>query len=167
MRLHRPRDLLVGLAFAALGAFVVVEAAGLPSMPGMGVGSGLFPTITGAGMILFGLLLALQGFAPGKAGLPPARVPQEGAEEVGAAPAAPPLDVVFAAVVLGGLVALILLVRPLGFLLTAGLFGAVVARVGGASLVGAIVFGAAASAGLYQVFVYGLGVPLPHGLLGF
>jgi hypothetical protein len=167
VRLHRPRDLLVGLAFAALGAFAVIEAAGLPSMPGMGVGSGLFPTITGAGMILFGLILALKGFAPGAAGPPPAPAPDPRAEEMGAAEAAPPLDVVFAAVVLGGLVALIFLLRPLGFLLTAGVFGAVVARVGGASLPGAVLFGAAASAGLYQIFVYGLGVPLPRGLLSF
>lgn len=166
MRLHRPRDLLVGLAFAALGAFVVIEAAGLPSMPGMGVGSGLFPMITGAGMILFGLALALQGFAPGAAAASPVGAPDDSAG-AGAAPAAPRLDVAFAAVVLVGLVALILLVRPAGFLLAAGVFGAVVARVGGASLLGALLFGAAASAGLYWVFVYGLGVPLPHGVLSF
>lgn len=169
MRLLRPRDLLVGLAFAALGAFVVVEAAGLPSMPGMGVGSGLFPTITGAGMIVFGLLLALEGFIPRAVATPAESVrPEADAGGEGDAPPAPaPLDVPFAAVVLSGLVLVILLVAPVGFLLTVAVYGAVVARVGGAGLVGAVLFGAVTSAGLYAVFVHGLGVPLPRGLVSF
>ncbi|MDP0881059.1 hypothetical protein, partial [Klebsiella variicola] len=38
---------------------IVIIASGFRTLPGMAVGSGLFPSITGAAMIGFGLLLAL------------------------------------------------------------------------------------------------------------
>ncbi|GAB5375608.1 MAG: tripartite tricarboxylate transporter TctB family protein [Acuticoccus sp.] len=146
-------DLTLGLVFMGLGVGIAVKAADLPSMGKIGVGSGLFPTITGVGMVIFGLVLAVGAvLSRGRAD--------------GGLPAAPMVrwDVL---VVLGLLAGLVVLMPPVGFLVTGTVFGALAARLGGAPWLGAILFGAGATAVLYTVFVHGLGVPLPRGILGF
>ncbi|WMS44654.1 tripartite tricarboxylate transporter TctB family protein [Acuticoccus sp. MNP-M23] len=146
-------DLVLGLVFAGLGGAIVMEAAGLPKMGNVGVGSGLFPTITGAGMVVFGLVLAIGAvFAvpmPGKA------IPR---------PKMLRWDVVAVLVLLA---AMVLLLPVAGFLVAGAVFATGVARLGGAPWIGALLFGVIATLLLYTVFVHALGVPLPRGLLAF
>ncbi len=154
MRVKRPADLVLGLVFAALGVGIIAHASGLRSMPGTGVGSGLFPTITGAGMVVFGLVLAAGGLVRAAA--------------VAEASDPPPIavDWPYAAAVLGGLVAAVVLMPTVGFLITMAIFGTAIGRLGGAGWLTAGLFSTALSAALAAVFVHGLGVPLPRGLLG-
>ena len=147
-------DIALGLVFAALGAGIAVVASDLPTMGKFAVGPGLFPTITGAGMVTFGLALAIGGFLarPAAAERP--------------ATTGPMLrwDV---AAILATLVALVLLMPSVGFLVAGSVFTAGAARLGGAGWIGSAIFGVLATVALYAVFVHALGVPLPHGLLGF
>jgi len=158
-------DIAIGLVFAAGGVGICVHAAGLRSMPGMMVGSGLFPMITGGAMIFFGLILAA-GAALGLRGAT-AEPPLEA--EIGAPKpqSRPALLSGYSALVLAGLVATAFLIPGVGFMLCGIVFTAVVARLGGASMAGSLLFAAVATALLYLIFVYGLRVPLPHGLWGF
>ncbi len=146
-------DLALGLAFAALGAGIAVEAAGLPTMGNIGVGSGLFPTITGGGMVVFGLILAVGALFPRP--MPGMVIPRVKMLR---------WDV---AAVLALLAAMIVLLPVAGFLVAGFVFAAAVARIGGARLLGAVLFGAISTLLLYAVFVHALGVPLPRGLLAF
>lgn len=150
----RRADVALGLVFAALGAGIAIKASELPAMGKLAVGPGLFPTITGAGMVIFGLALAIGAFL--------AR--QAAAERP--AKTGPMLrwDV---AAILAMLVALVLVMPSVGFLVTGTVFTAGAARLGGAGWVGSTVFGAVATAALYAVFVHALGVPLPRGIFGF
>ena len=147
-------DLVLGLVFAGLGAGIALQASGLPTMGKLPVGPGLFPTITGVGMVVFGLALAIG-----------AVLSRQGAiESVAEGGPMLRLDV---AVVLALLAALVVLMPHVGFLVAGTVFAAGAARLGGAPWIGAILFGAIATAGLYAVFVHALGVPLPRGVLAF
>jgi len=146
-------DAALGLVFAGLGAGIAVKAADLPSMGQVGVGSGLFPTITGLGMIVFGLGLAIGSMVSRQS--PEDRVPRTAMLR---------WDVV---AVLAMLAALVALMPLAGFLVTGTVFAALAARLGGAPWLGAFIFGVLASVVLYAVFVHALGVPLPRGLIAF
>ncbi|MCR8725203.1 tripartite tricarboxylate transporter TctB family protein [Frigidibacter sp. ROC022] len=159
MKARPNSDLLIGLAFTAGGLGICYQAAGLRPMPGMVVGSGLFPTITGAAMCLFGLVLAVESLLR----------PSEGGD---AAPGAGPdrrrgALPLYSVLVLVGLALLGALLPSVGFILCGVVFTALVTRLGGAGWTGSLVFALIATFGLYYVFVYGLRVPLPHGLWGF
>ncbi len=146
-------DLALGLAFAVLGAGIAIKAAELPTMGKLPVGSGMFPTITGIGMVVFGLVLAVGALLPARGGQ-------------ASLPSGPMLrwDVV---IVLALLAALVLVMPTVGFLVAGTVFAAGAARLGGAGWIGATVFGVLATGALYTVFVHALGVPLPRGILGF
>ncbi len=152
-------EIAIGLVFAAGGLGICLEAAGLRSMPGMMVGSGLFPMITGALMGLFGLVLA------GAALLRPAPAPKS-ATETAIETARGPLQA-YSIAVLAGLIALTALMPAAGFLLAGALFTGFAARLGGAGWIGSAVFAVLLTGVLYWVFVYGLRVQLPRGLWGF
>ena len=148
-------DLVLGLAFAGLGAGIAFHASGLPTMGKLPVGPGLFPTITGAGMVVFGLALAIGAVISRPAG---------SVEEAATGGPMLRLDV---ALILAMLVALVFAMPHVGFLVAGTVFAAGAARLGGAGWIGSVLFGALASAALYAVFVHALGVPLPRGILGF
>lgn len=148
-------DLALGLVFAGLGGGIIVVASGLPSMGKIGVGSGLFPTITGGGMVVFGLVLALGALrSAGRNG------PADGLPT----PKMLRWDVL---AILALLAALVLAMPSAGFLVTGAVFAAGAARLGGAPWLGSVLFGIVATVGLYAVFVHALSVPLPRGILGF
>lgn len=144
-------DIVIGLVFSAGGVGIIVHASGLRNMPGTMIGSGLFPTITGALMALFGLALTAEAFF-GKSGDP--SIP-ETRRQIG-----------YSLIVLVGLVGLILLTPVIGFLIAGAIFATGVARAGGAGWIGSVLCGVGLTLALYFIFVHGLGVPLPRGPLG-
>ena len=147
-------DVLVGLVFAALGVGIIVTASGLRTLPGMAVGSGFFPTITGAGMILFGLALSAQSLVP--AGADEEEETSQGGRFVSA----------YSLLVLAALAILLIVMPAAGFIATGIVFSLTIARLGGAGWIGSLVFAVVTTLGLYAVFVHGLRVPLPRGVLG-
>lgn len=155
-------DIVIGLAFAIGGVGIISHASGLRTMPGMAVGSGLFPTITGALMILFGLVLAGGTLLRRMKAAPSANADTtteiEGAGGLALS--------VYSLAVLAGLIALTLLVPTIGFLIGGTVFSATVCRLGGAGWIGSVLFGLALTGALYFVFVQGLGVQLPRGFWG-
>ncbi len=149
-------ELVIGLAFALGGVGIYVHAAGLRSMPGMAVGSGLFPKITGALMVLFGLMLAWSA----------ARVLRR---ETGSRSDIAGTGIAlsgYSIAVFVGLIVLTAILPTTGFLLGGIVFTALVCRLGGAGWIGSALFGLGMTFALYAVFVHGLGVQLPRGLLG-
>lgn len=156
-------EIVIGLVFAAGGAGICAQAAGLRSMPGMIVGSGLFPMITGALMALFGLVLAI-----GAALRKPTAIRKDAPPPPGGPPEEPrflflPL---YSLAVLAGLAVLTAALPSVGFLLCGMAFTVAVARLGGAGWIGSAVFAVLLTFALYYVFVYGLRVQLPRGLWG-
>lgn len=149
-------DIFVGLIFAALGVGIIVTASGLRTLPGMAVGSGFFPTITGAGMILFGLALSAQSLVPA----------QVDEEEEAADPDERRFVSAYSLFALAALAVLLLVMPAAGFIATGIVFALAMARLGGAGWIGSLVFAVVMTLGLYFVFVYGLRVPLPRGVLG-
>lgn len=140
-------DAVTGLALMAAGGAIAWEARGFPRLGGMAYGPDLFPTIAAAGMAACGALILL-----GARRQPAGGAPRERARWPAAA--------------LLGVVALFaLLLRPLGFHLTAA----------GATFAAALLFGARPLAAallavilpvaLHAVFYSILRVPLPWGAL--
>ncbi|MBJ3774288.1 tripartite tricarboxylate transporter TctB family protein [Acuticoccus mangrovi] len=152
-------DIAIGAAFALGGVGIVLHAAGLKSMPGMVVGSGLFPTITGAGMAVFGLVLAAG------AALRSHRMRADGEEPLAATAAFKTLSL-YGLAVLALLLALVAAMPSVGFPVAGVVLATLVARLGGAGWLGALAFAVVATGTLYVTFVHGLGVPLPAGLIG-
>lgn len=147
-------DLAIGLVFTLGGVGVVVHAAGLRSMPGTIVGSGLFPTITGALMAGFGGLLVIQSLVSRSRSAAAASSLRDRA------------SIVYSLSVLAGLIVLTALLPALGFVIASAILTTGLARFGGAPWVGSALCGAGLTIILYAVFVHGLGVPLPRGPLG-
>lgn len=162
MRSSRLVDGAIGLVFAGLGAGIIAGAANMPGLPGMAAGSGFFPTITGAGMVLFGLLLSFQGFFLSGT--------QESVVTTGRdkAPAEGTTSFIswYRLLVLAALAILIAAMPFVGFIVTGVVFATTIARLGGAGWAGATLFALTATLGLYAVFVHGLHVPLPRGIMG-
>lgn len=166
MRPKNLSDTLLGAVFAIGGAVIVLNAQGLSVMPGLPVGPGLVPTITGSGMVIFGAVLAWQGwFAPAHELV---GVPEEVADlSDGPAPAGRSwLDAWFIPLLLLATVAVIPLMPVLGFLVTGTIYTALVVVMCGGSLLRALIFSPVAAVAVYAVFLYGLQVPLPRGILG-
>jgi len=63
--LRNNRDVLAGLLFTALGALAVLVARGYPFGTAMHMGSGYFPTVLGAILIILGLVVTARGLACG------------------------------------------------------------------------------------------------------
>lgn len=165
MRARNYADSALGVAFAAGGALVLTQAMGINSMPGLPVGPGLFPTITGAAMVAFGLVLAAQSWFAARVRDTPL-LPKEASGEPAAFQAPRSFFCPFVVGILAAVTASIFLMPVLGFLITGALFVFAVVLLSGGRLVSALVFGPLASAVIYAMFAFGFRVPLPRGLLG-
>lgn len=155
-------EIAIGLAFAAGGVGICFHAAGLRSMPGMAVGSGLFPMITGVGMGLFGLILAASAYA--------GAAPRESVDSLAGGDTGPHRSIrflpVYSLAVLAALIVLTLAMPAAGFIPCSIAFTLIAARLGGAGWIGSAVFAVAITLILYGVFVHGLRVQLPRGMWG-
>lgn len=165
MRIGHAADLVIGLAFAGLGSAIFIVASGFRTLPGMAVGSGLFPKITGTGMVIFGIVMALQAMRPARR-LEEAR--PQGLEPPGDGPAdqaMPPTGAQarYAMALVGALAALILAMPHTGFLAASLVFTGFLVILGGGRWSGAALFSVLATATVYLVFTHGLRVPLPRG----
>jgi putative tricarboxylic transport membrane protein len=154
-------DTVIGLVFAGLGVGIIIAASGLRTLPGMAVSSGLFPIITGGGMIFFGLLLAVQALL--FSNLADAAT---GETDDGEPAMAGTWISAYTLLTLASLAALIIAMPRAGFIATGVVFATVIARLGGARWWTAALFAAMVTIALYVVFVHGLRVPLPRGMLG-
>lgn len=159
-------DFMLGTIFLAVGLFVLVQAMGIRQMPGMPVGPGLFPTLTGGAMAFFGLVLAAQGWFT-KPDEELASGPEEGPEEMAVEPSRDLWSKLpFIPSLLASIVAMILVMPVLGFLITGALLTAFLVLLGGGGWKGAVIFSPIVTVAVYGLFFYGLRVPLPHGVLG-
>jgi putative tricarboxylic transport membrane protein len=150
----RLSDRFSGLVTLAVGIVVVAMAATFPPMPGQPVGPSLFPTIIGAGLVLFGLLLAVGGSgATGTAWI-------EFDEWLRR-----PRMVLNLVVVVGSLLFYSFAVDFLGFLITAAIFLIVLLTAFGVrrALIPPLAAGVALL--IHYSFYSLLRVPLPWGLL--
>ena len=60
------KDFLAGLVFFAFGAAAIIVARGYPLGTAMRMGSGYFPTVLGAILVVFGVYLAARGMRRGE-----------------------------------------------------------------------------------------------------
>lgn len=153
-------DVVLGLIFAALGVAIFSLALGYRNMPGMPVGAGLFPRIVGGGMVVFGLVLIVQGWLARPA-LAAGGAPVEDVHTRSGT-----LDWTYVGLVLGAIIATIFLMPVLGFLLTAFLFCVFIVRLSGGGWISALIFSPVMAYLTYLTFYNGFRVPLPRGLLG-
>lgn len=152
MRTGHAADIIIGLAFAALGAGIIIIASGFRTIAGMVVGSGLFPAMTGTAMIFFGGLMAIGAARAARGSMP-----------ASAAGAREPLFDRYAIAIVSALALLTVVTPPAGFLAGGFVFSVFAIRLGGGRWTGAILFSAIATAGIYLIFTQGLRVPLPRG----
>jgi putative tricarboxylic transport membrane protein len=149
-------DLWAGLALAALGIYIVVQAAGWEYKGPDGPGPGFFPLWYGIAMVVLAALLVLSGVrsrrrraAAAGAPLPWARIGR-------------------ALLVWLALAVSVALFGVLGFAVSFGLLCFFIVTVMyGRSLKVAAAVAVASALGFYLVFPVALGVSLPTGLLGF
>lgn len=153
MRVH---DALSGAILLALAAFIALQAAAFPPMPGQRFGPSLVPQLLAAGFAGCGLLLIGSGLR---------RREVRGLVELGAW-ARKGGQVADVALVVGGLALLILLWKPLGFLLGATIYSTVLAsRFRGGRLARSLLVCAVACFLIDWGFRRLLLVPLPQGPL--
>jgi putative tricarboxylic transport membrane protein len=146
-------EIVSGVVLAALGAFIVSEAASWDYVGPDGPGPGFFPVWYGAVMIVLSAALIAQNVL--------AR----------AGPGAKPVkwrEVGRVSIVWAGFVTCVLLLKVLGFILSFGLFtlfvvGGMYRRPWRAALSVAV----GCAAGFYLVFPLALNVRLPIGIFGF
>jgi len=151
-------DVALGAIFALSGLAIFSQALSIRSMPGLPVGPGLFPAITGGAMLLFGALLAVQSWAT-----PADREALDGDAQRASGGG------FFSPFVLGVLLATlasIFAMPVLGFVITALLYTFAIVILGGGRWVAALIFSPIATAAVYALFAQGFRVPLPRGLLG-
>lgn len=159
-------DLVISILFALVGGYALIGSVELKAMPGMAVGPGLFPAITGGGMLLFGLIMLAQTLLarPGE------QLDVSVFEEASADPADDEpetlIDRLYNPLLLLAILALILLMPYLGFLIASVLFVAAMVLLGGGRPLQAIIFSVVMTGITYALFVYGLRVPVPAGLWG-
>lgn len=152
-------DIIVGCAFIVLGAVLIAAAYPIEPLQHIPYGPGLFPTLVGSGMMLFGAEVAWSGRR--------ATVPRPGDEHAQAetGPALQANPVMATAAFLALPILFVLLVPRLGFLiamplLIGGLIGLLSKRWMMAAVAGVVI------TVLMQVIFQGvLKVPLPWGLL--
>ncbi|WDR07229.1 tripartite tricarboxylate transporter TctB family protein [Devosia rhodophyticola] len=145
-----PFDSILGVVFALFGAAIVQQSTGLQPLAGMIVGPGLFPTIVGSAMAVFGAVLAVQGWVTRT------NQPEN----------APKLLTWFAAGVVVAIIAVILVMPYLGFLVSGTLFAALIVLISGGNWLSALIFSPIASTAIFYMFTSALRVPLPHGIFG-
>ena len=147
-------EIISGVVLGALGVYIVSEAARWEYLGPDGPGPGFFPLWYGIAMVALAALLVVQNFMA-----------------KGNAADGKPLnwgEISRAGVTWAGFVTSVALLKPLGFVVSFGLFTLFV--VGGLyrrPLAVAIAVAAGCAAGFYLVFPYALNVRLPVGVLGF
>lgn len=148
-------DSFFGVVFVALGIVAVTVGAGMEGLVGPGIGPGLMPMLTGAGFILFGAVLTIQG------------LPELKAMRAGLLPLFEPRpNPWFPLIVLSALVVYVLLLPVAGFVPLTLVFVALVVRASGGGILASFVFAAAVTAILYLFFAQLFRVPLPPGIIG-
>lgn len=146
-------DRLSGLLAGGLGLVVMLYARTFPPMPGQSVGPGLFPTLVGAGFLVFGAWLVWsdrhEPRAPFFAVDVWMRRPRMRAN---------------AALVIGALVLFILLVEPVGFFLTSIAFLSALMLAFGAARRWVVPIAILVTFVIHYGFYSLLRVPLPWGV---
>jgi putative tricarboxylic transport membrane protein len=159
------QDVALGAVFTLGGLFILSQALAIRSMPGLPVGPGLFPTLTGGAMVFFGLVLSVQGWlvAPDH-DLP--LLPDAASGEPAVLYAPPKFFSPFVLGILACTLASIFLMPVLGFLVTGLLFVFAIVLLSGGRLLSALIFSPIAAMAIYAIFAFGFRVPLPRGILG-
>lgn len=165
MKTRNYQDIALGGVFAAGGLLILSQALTIHSMPGLPVGPGLFPTLTGAAMAFFGAVLVIQGWLTAPDEDVPL-LPEEASGEAAVLYAPPKFFSPFVLGILGCTLASIVLMPVLGFLITGLLFTFAVVLLSGGKLLPALIFSPIAAGVIYAIFAYGFRVPLPRGLVG-
>lgn len=150
----RAADQVIAVVVTVLGLAVLRQASELPYREEYGPGPGFFPLWIGVLFVVLGPLLALQTMRPSKA--------------------TPEADSLFTvgvlarvAAIAGSILVAVVLVRPLGLLLSLGLLVVFLLRVLERKPWRlALACGLIAMVGLRLVFGIWLGVPFPLGILG-
>jgi putative tricarboxylic transport membrane protein len=147
-----PGELLLGLGVVALGIFIAVETGSIEVAPVYArVGPTLIPGIVAGGLIVLGLLVALEAF---RGGARPAIHTDE------------PADWRAMAAVSVGLLQQIVLLRPAGFLISAALlFFCVAYGFGSRRYVRNAAIAIVLAAIVHVGFTRGLNLSLPAGVL--
>lgn len=159
-------DFTLGIVFAAAGLFILAQAMDIRQVPGMPVGPGLFPKVTGAAMALFGFVLLLQGWLA-RPEQDAALAPEGESQQTGQQPRTGFwARVPFIPALLAAIALTVPLMQSLGFLVTGVLLTAFLVLLGGGSWKSAAVFSPIMTLAVYGLFYHGLRVPLPHGILG-
>jgi putative tricarboxylic transport membrane protein len=148
-------DALSGVLAAILGIVLAGYSQTLPPMPGQSIGPGLFPTIIGAGLMVFGSTLAISRATHGRAAWVMfdewVRRPRMTANFV---------------LVFADLVFYALAVNLLGFFITAVIFLSVLWFAFGVRRRVILPMAIAVTLTIHYMFYSVLRVPLPWGLLG-
>lgn len=148
-------DRLLGILLVLLGVAIAVAAAGMPTLAVYAYGPGFFPGLIGAGLVIFGVLLAVRGL-----------LARDGTPLVAVAGwARRPRLLANAAAVLAATVGYILVVDTLGFLITGAvllfLLVLLLWRRPAAAAVVAVLGTIATQQSFYELLL----VPLPWGVL--
>ncbi|MDR2391053.1 MAG: tripartite tricarboxylate transporter TctB family protein [Planctomycetota bacterium] len=139
--------MIIGLAFVALGVFVYLEAAKMPSAR-RGIGPGGYPTFVACGLAALGLIMTCQALAGARG--------REGSSSCGYGSRVAFLVVLTAAY--------IVLVRPLGFIVSSILYqGAACRFFGYRKWLPAITVAVAVPIMVYVIFRHAFLVLLPTG----
>jgi len=175
-RRRAARDIVLGVLFSVLGLVAVVFSFDVTPMPGMVVGMGLFPRLTGAGLMVFGGALTVhawrawreeprpygRGFCATIGGAFGTKLDTASLEPVFANEACASFtDRAFSPALIAAVLGLMVLMPILGFLITTMLFAGVIVRISGGSWRAALIFSPVLTWVVYALFFYGLRVPLP------
>lgn len=148
-------DLGLGIACVLLGAGLFYGAKDYqPMLPGTLIGPRLLPSICAVVFMIFGAALSVSAFRKRRSGAPAVEPEDDGKGSP-----------FFAAVLLGGLVLVILLIPYLGFIAASTLYAFAVTWAGRASWWRAALFSAVLTLLVYYLFSHIMRVPLPNGIL--
>jgi putative tricarboxylic transport membrane protein len=162
----RLAEILLGVGLVALGLFFAVETTEIKVAPIYAkVGPTVFPWIVAGALIVLGVLFAIQAWRRGQRSPSPGPIPGQGYP---ATPPAPPSDWRALAVISAALLLQVILLRTLGFVITATvLFMAVTYAFGSRDYLRNVVIAILLAVIVYVGFTRGLRLQLPPGLLGF
>lgn len=125
----------------------------------------VFPWIVAGALILLGVLFAIQAWRRGQHSPSPGPIPGQGYP---ATPPAPPSDWRALAVISAALLLQVVLLRSVGFIITAAiLFMAVTYAFGSRQYLRNLVIAILLAIVVYAGFTRGLNLQLPAGVLGF
>lgn len=157
-------DLVISILFTLVGSYVLAGALQMKAMPGMAVGPGLFPSVTGGAMLLLGVAMLVQTWL--HRDVAPTQDPLQEPSIAGDDEPETLIDRLYNPLLLLAILAVILLMPVLGFLITGTIFVVAMVLLGGGSWLQAVIFGLIMTGLTYALFVYGLRVPVPAGLWG-